>query len=150
MKGKNAGKNPYANKTEEEMRIISNKKSNSLKGKNAGKNPFANKTPEEMEIISNKKSNSMKGKHCSDETKRKICEKLSKKVICINTGEIFDSMKEAGNYYNVTRSNITLCCREIRKSAGKLNGTKLKWKFLEDYNNEFKGILINPITDKRY
>ena len=35
-----SGMNPYANKTPEEMEIISNKKSNSLKGKNKGKNVF--------------------------------------------------------------------------------------------------------------
>ena len=94
-----------------------------------------------------------KGKKNSEEHNRKIGEamkgKTSKKVVCITTGEIFDSMKEAGNYYNVTRSNITLCCKGIRKSAGKLNGTKLQWKHLEDYNNDFNGILINPVTDKR-
>ena len=92
-----------------------------------------------------------KGKKNSEEHNRKIGEamkgKTSKKVVCITTGEIFDSMKEAGNYYNVTRSNITLCCKGIRKSAGKLNGTKLQWIYLENYNNEFKGILINPITE---
>ena len=102
------------------------------------------------------KNHPLYGKHHSEETKQKISESLkvkmsesnSKKVICITTGKIFNSMKEAGNYYKC--SSISLCCEGIYKSAGKLpNGTKLKWKYVKDYNNDFKGILINPIMNKR-
>ena len=107
-------------------------------------------------------SEAKKGKkgvyHCSEETKLKISEakkgrkfseehkqKLSKKVICVTTGKIFNSYKEASDYYNVAKSHISNCCKGIYKSAGKLSdGTKLQWKNLENYDNEFKGILINP------
>ena len=106
-------------------------------------------------------SESHKGIHHSEETKRKISEsekgrkhseetklKLSKKVICVTTGKIFSSQTEASNYYNVAISSISNCCEGIYKSAGKLqNGTKLQWKYVKDYNNNFKGILINPITE---
>ena len=138
------GKNPYANKTPEEMEIILNKKSNSMKGKTKGKNPYANKTPEEMEIIRRKMSKRVSGE------KNPMFGKLSpnrSKVICITTGKIFDCIKDAGNYYNVTKNTISFCCKEKIKSAGKLNGTKLQWKYVKDYNNEFKGILINPIAE---
>ena len=82
-----------------------------------------------------------KGKHHSDEVKLK----MSKKVICVTTGRIFNSQTYASNYYNVAQCSISKCCIGICKSAGKLpNGTKLQWKFLEDYDNAFKGILINP------
>ena len=148
------GKNPYANKTEEEMEIIRGKMSESHKGKqtgknnsfygkhhseeskqkmsesNKGKNSFENKTKEKMEIIG-----------------KKISEACSKKVICITTGEIFNSIKKAGNYYNVAKNTISFCCKKKYKSAGKLNGVRLQWKYLEDYNNDFKGILINPIIE---
>ena len=125
MKGKN---NPmYGKKFSEKTR---KKLSEAHKGKNAGEN------------------HPLYGKHHSEETKRKMSEKLSKKVICITTGKIFNSFKEASNYYNVVKSSISKCCIGTRKSAGKLNGTRLKWKFLENYDNEFKGILINPIIDK--
>ena len=76
---------------------------------------------------------------------------IVKKVICITTGEIFNSQKDASNYYNIVQMSISKCCRGISKSAGKLpysSCTPLQWKFLENYNNEFKGILINPIADK--
>ena len=73
---------------------------------------------------------------------------MNEKVICITTGKIFDNCKKAGDYYNIAMTNISNCCRGKFKYIGKLqDGTKLQWKFLEDYNNEFKGILINPITE---
>ena len=110
-------------------------------------------------------SEALKGKKLSEETKRKLSESMKgknvgekngmygkgKKVICITTGEIFNSQKDASNYYKC--NNISACCKGRLKSAGKLpysSSTPLQWKFLENYNNEFKGILINPIMNKRY
>lgn len=53
-----------------------------------------------------------------------------KKVICITTGVIFTSIKEAGKFSNTTYSHITECCKGERKSAGKLaDGTKLQWRY---------------------
>ena len=128
MGEKSKGKNPYANKTAEEMEIIANKKSNSMKGKMVGeknpmfgKNPFANKTTEEMEEISKKK-----------------IEKLSKKVMCITTGETFDCIKDAEKNYSC--SHISECCKGKRNYAGKLNGVRLQWKFLENDDNESKAV----------
>ena len=113
---------------------------------------FSEETKLKMSESNKGKNNPMYGKHHSEETKLKMSEshkgKLSKKVICVTTGEIFNSQTEASNYYNVVQKNISCCCRGRLKSAGKLrNRIKLQWKFLEDYNNEFKGILINPITE---
>ena len=88
----------------------------------SGLNPYANKTEEEMEEIG-----------------KKISEKLSKKVICITTGETFDSIKEAENHYNI--GNISKCCNGKYKHAGKLkDGTKLQWKYSEDYDNDLKAV----------
>ena len=144
-----------------------------------GRNPYENKTEEEMEEIRKKMSESHKGMHHSEETKQMISEQRKgkmagenhpmwgkkgkdnptygekngmwgkpapnrNKVICITTGKIFDCITDAGNYYKC--NNIVPCCKEKRKYAGKLqDGTKLQWKYLKDYNNEFKGIRINPI-----
>ena len=114
-----------------------------LKGENNpmyGKNAYANKTEEEMETIGKKISEKVSGE------KNGMWGKPSpnrRKVICITTGKIFNSQTEAGNYYNV--SNISRCCKGIYKSSGELpDGIPLKWVYLENYNNEFKGILINP------
>ena len=58
-----------------------------------------------------------------------------KKVICITTGRIFESMVEGAKFYNMnSREHITDCCKYRRKSAGKLpDGTKLKWMYYDDY-----------------
>ena len=153
---KSKGRNSYAGKTPEEMEIIAKKKSKALKGKSL----YANKTPEEIEEIRRKKSekvsgekngmfgkkgekNPMFGKNAfenktpeeMEEIRRKMGESHSKKVICITTGKTFDCIKDAGDWYNVSRGNISLCCRGKIQSAGKLNGTKLQWKYVEDYNN---------------
>ena len=155
MSEKSKGRNPYANKTEEEMEIIRGKMSESHKGKQTGKNNhFYGK--HHSEEAKRKNSEAHKGKNSfENKTKeemetivKKISEKLSKKVICITTGEIFNSIKKAGDYYNVAKNTISKCCKEKYKSAGKLpDGTKLQWKYVKDYNNDFKGILINPIIE---
>lgn len=50
---------------------------------------------------------------------------LSKKIKCITTGEIFDSMNDAFRRTGVWRPNITKCCNGERKTAG-----GLKWQIL--------------------
>ena len=52
-------------------------------------------------------------------------------VICLTTNEIFKSVKEASNKYNIHQSHICHCCKNQRKSAGKhpLTGAKLKWAY---------------------
>lgn len=60
--------------------------------------------------------------------------KNSKKVICITTGDIFNSMKEAREYFNIKGpSCIASCCQGERKSAGKhpITGEKLVWRYYE-------------------
>ena len=79
-----------------------------------------------------------KGRTRSEVAIRKTSEANSKKVVCINTGEEFDSLKDAGNHYNVAPNNICCCCRGKKNYAGRLNGVLLQWKYLEDYNNESK------------
>lgn len=55
----------------------------------------------------------------------------SKSVICLNTKRIFQTIKDASEFYNCNSSSLTACCKGKQKSCGKLeNGEKLKWKYL--------------------
>lgn len=52
----------------------------------------------------------------SEETKRKISKTLSKRVQCVETGEIYNSVTEAQKITKI--SHISLACLGKRKSAG--------------------------------
>jgi len=56
-----------------------------------------------------------------------------KQVICLTTGEIYDSIKEASNKYSI--NGISMCCRKVKKSAGKhpTTGEKMVWMFYNEY-----------------
>ena len=66
----------------------------------------------------------------SDETKEKLSNfrkgkftyndnPNSKKVICINDGKKYSSMKEAAEKYNVPASGISMCCKnKIENTKG--------------------------------
>ena len=85
-----------------------------------------------------------RGKHHSLETRNKISKSRAKyignknpsakSVECITTGKVFDTLKEAGEYYNVFPCNISTSCRK-GYSCGKYNGEKLYWKYKEDVND---------------
>ena len=54
-----------------------------------------------------------------------------KKIKCIYIDEIFNSMKEACDKYNVNISSMSACCHGKRDTAGKLpDGTQLVWTFV--------------------
>lgn len=58
----------------------------------------------------------------------------SRKVQCINTGYVFDSLKEAAEWCGLSgHSTITEVCRGRQKSAGKHPDTKerLHWKYVD-------------------
>ena len=58
----------------------------------------------------------------------------AKKVICITTNKIFNTTKEASEFYDIkAKSHISACCKGKRNYCGKLeDGTKLQWKYYED------------------
>ena len=82
-------------------------------------------------------SEKLKGREFTEEHKKKISEKMkdsknpkARKVQCITTGRKFGCIKEAGEYYKLTSSqikHISDCCRGKRKYCGKdpITGEKL-------------------------
>ena len=110
-----------------------------------GKNPYdymSKETKERLKKIKSEASrgenNPMYGKHHTEDTKRK----MGKSVICLTTGRIFFTAIEASNFYNCDNSAINKCCKGTYGSAGKINKTPLKWKFLDDFLNECKYIIL--------
>ena len=57
----------------------------------------------------------------------RVGKSLSKKVICITTGEIFNSMREACRKYNISSGSMTECCQGKRKTAG-----GYKWEYFKE------------------
>ena len=54
----------------------------------------------------------------------------SKAVLCIEMNKIFGSTREAGRELGIAYQHISAACNGKRKSAGKLNGEKLHWKYI--------------------
>lgn len=71
-------------------------------------------------------SKSMKGRYIGNKHPK------AKKVKCITTNEVFESIADAKRKYNVCSSDISKCCNGKQKSAGKhpITGEKLVWKYV--------------------
>lgn len=67
----------------------------------------------------------------------------SKKVICLNTMELFSSATSASKDKGCNHSKLCMCCRGERKSCGtNNNGDKLHWMYYTDYLQQ------NNLTDE--
>ena len=63
----------------------------------------------------------MLGRHHSDEAKdamRMAKIKKAKSVLCVETGETFVGLKEAGRQTSIDKTSISRCCRGQQKTAG--------------------------------
>lgn len=95
------------------------------KGYNLAEGGLGCKGYKHTEDAKKKLSTSMNGKYIGKNHPQ------AKSIICITTGRIFDTARDGAKYYGMSSaSNITKCCRGKQKSAGKLNGTKLVWKYI--------------------
>lgn len=54
----------------------------------------------------------------------------AKKVMCVTTGKVFDTMKEGALFYNIKSLGNLSHNIKMNKSCGKLNGIPLVWKIL--------------------
>ena len=90
--------------------------------------------PDELIFLTKEEHISLhhKGKSHSKETKRKISKTNKgreawnkKKILCVETGIIYESTMEASRALNANFSNISAVCREVRKTA---NG--YHWQFV--------------------
>ena len=88
-------------------------------------------------------SNPMFGKTQSDETRKKISDAksgknhpLSKRVICIETGIVYDSAADAERTTGIKSQTILACCNNYRsrKTAGKFH-----WEFYNIYLQQKEG-----------
>ena len=84
----------------------------------------------------------MFGKHHTEETKNKISQAKqgvnnnnAKSVILLNTNEIFQTIVDGAKKYNIkSEGNISMCCENKYKNAGKLkDGTPLIWMWYDEY-----------------
>lgn len=96
-----------------------------------------NETKEKISKALKGENSPMYGKSKTDEVKEKISAsrkgKLvggdnpwARKIICVTTGEIFDSLSDASRKYNVGIPNITACCKGRRKRTG-----GLEWEYYD-------------------
>ena len=76
--------------------------------------------------------------------------KDGQKVICITTGEVFNSISNASRKYNINISHISECCRHDKnKYAGNHpeTGEKMTWMYYENYiiksEDEIKDMISN-------
>ena len=61
-------------------------------------------------------------------------------IILVNTGEIFESLAEAGRQYGLAYFNIGSCCKGYSRTVGEhpATGEKLVWRYYKDYIKEIR------------
>jgi len=78
------------------------------------------------------------------------------KIICLTTGEIFNSLIEAEKTFNIFKGGVLKCCKNKIHSAGVHPDTKEKlvWMYYNEYilktKDEINNIIINMNIDNRY
>ena len=113
--------------------LVKCRKSEAMKGK---KNPFYGKHHSDETKIH--LSEIRKNKPMTKETRNKIKDKNRRgdhpqaiKIKCKNTGQVFNCINDAAEFYKIDNSSILKVCKGKRHYCGKLpNGEKLEWEFV--------------------
>lgn len=60
-----------------------------------------------------------------------------KEIICLTTGNVFNSISEANRFYGTNYSNISACCKNTREYSGlhPVTRQRMIWMYYEDYIN---------------
>lgn len=97
-----------------------------------GGNTIAGYTDDQRKLLSTKLSNMRKGIVNIGKNNGN-----SRRVICINTMKVFDTINEASTYYNVDKDAIQQCCSDAnkRKKAGEINGERMIWEYYDENKN---------------
>lgn len=64
-----------------------------------------------------------------EKTMNKVIEACKTPVQCVETGEVFDTMKEAADAYGVDRANICRSCKTHYRCGG------YHWKYVDDVSD---------------
>ncbi len=129
--------NPFKGKhhTEETKQKYFYGEANPMYGKTGELNPFYGKhhTEETKRKMSESKKGKLGNPH-SEDSKQKISEAqkgsknhMARKVICLETKQVFDTVKQAQDSY-VIKSGITQCCKGRQKTAGGYH-----WMYYDEY-----------------
>lgn len=71
----------------------------------------------------------------------------NEKVVLLNTRQVFENAKKAKEELNLKFSTpIIRVCREIEKSAGKIDGKPMIWVFYKDYINMSEDDINNRLN----
>ena len=118
----------HCKETKRKMSEAKKGKDNPMYGKKGENHPMYGK--HHTEETRKKLSKIHKGKILSEETKRKMSEARkgkykganhpqARKIICIETGEIFNTITQAAEKYKLHATSITQCCKGKLKTSGK-------------------------------
>ena len=101
-------------------------------GRTGEKHPMYGKRGELSPNFGKKHKKELKERYSKERTGKN--NPFSRSVICINTGQVFETMKEAKEWCNVN-AGLTSACNGKRKTCGKHPETKepLRWMYYDEY-----------------
>ena len=107
---------------------------------------FKHNDGDKQELVRKRISEKNKGTNAGENSK------VAKKVICLNTKEVYVSCAEAGLKNGLSRSAVSRACRSkfLVGNAGKNKetGAKLKWMYYEEYLKKVKDGTIDEVIYK--